>query len=112
MLTSGSGAIKLALAVAQQLDRGNKALSWMKDERPAHDAREDYYKKRTFCYDLVFRVIDAVDQAYSRQSSVPDGIVSAITRRRIEAYEQINDSSDEVFQNYLYDWYLQRNQST
>jgi nuclear pore complex protein Nup155 len=48
-----------------------------------------------------------VDTAFNAQGVVsPDGVVSQITRRKHEAYEQINDSADEVFQNYLYDWYL------
>jgi nuclear pore complex protein Nup155 len=34
--------------------------------------------------------------------------VSQITRRKHEAYEQINNSDDEVFQNYLYDWYMSK----
>lgn len=38
-----------------------------------------------------------------------DGVVSLTAKRRLEAYEQINDSEDEVFQNYLYDWYLSKN---
>ena len=35
-------------------------------------------------------------------------MISQITRRKHEAYEQINNSDDEVFQNYLYDWYLSK----
>lgn len=34
--------------------------------------------------------------------------MSQITRRKQEAYEQINNSEDEVFQNYLYDWYMSK----
>ncbi|KAF2789034.1 nucleoporin-domain-containing protein [Melanomma pulvis-pyrius CBS 109.77] len=101
-----AGAIRLALKVAQELDRGNKALSWIKDGRPAQDARQDSYLRRTACYELAFRVIEAVDLAYNNQGVVQDGVVSQITRRKHEAYEQINNSDDEVFQNYLYDWYL------
>ena len=70
--------------------------------------RRDFYEKRTACYDLVLKVIEAVDQAYNNQGPVPDGVVSQITRRKFEAYEQINNSDDEVFQNYLYDWYMQK----
>jgi nuclear pore complex protein Nup155 len=104
-----AGAIRLTLKVAQELDRGNKALSWIKDGRPAQDARQPFYEKRTACYGLVFRVIEAVDLAYNAQGVVPqDGVISQITRRKHEAYEQINDSDDEVFQNYLYDWYLSK----
>ncbi|XPS77466.1 hypothetical protein M3J09_009491 [Ascochyta lentis] len=107
-----AGAIRLSLKVAQEWDRGNKALSWIRDrDDPStdpNDVRRDFYEKRTACYDLVLRVVDAVDQAYNSQGPVPDGVVSQITRRKFEAYEQINNSDDEVFQNYLYDWYMQK----
>ncbi|KAF2013061.1 non-repetitive nucleoporin-like protein [Aaosphaeria arxii CBS 175.79] len=103
-----AGAIKLALKVAQDSDRGNKALSWIKDGRPAQDVREEVYIKRTECYDLIFRVIEAVDQVANTQPPTQDGVISVIDRRKHEAYEQINNSEDEVFQNYLYDWYLSR----
>ncbi|KAF2684341.1 nucleoporin-domain-containing protein [Lentithecium fluviatile CBS 122367] len=104
-----AGAIRLTLKVAQELDRGNRALSWIKDGRPAQDARQVFYDNRTACYGLVFRVIEAVDLAYNAQGVIPpDGVISQITRRKHEAYEQINNSDDEVFQNYLYDWYLSK----
>lgn len=68
-----------------------------------------FYEKRRGCYDLVFKVIEAVDRAYAAQGAVQqDGVVSQLTRRKREAYEQINNSDDEVFQNYLYDWYLSK----
>ncbi|KAF2188726.1 nucleoporin-domain-containing protein [Zopfia rhizophila CBS 207.26] len=101
-----AGAIRLALKVAQEVDRGNKALSWIKDGQPIQDPRESAYNSRTACYDLVHKVIQAVDRAYNTQGPQIDGILSQISRRKIEAYEQINNSDDEVFQNYLYDWYL------
>jgi nuclear pore complex protein Nup155 len=107
-----SGAIKLALKVAQEWDRGNRALSWLRAREDhnvdPNDVRQLSYKQRASCYTLVCRVIEAVDQAYNNQGPVPDGIVSQITRRKHEAYEQINNSDDEVFQNYLYDWYMQK----
>lgn len=104
------GAIRLALKVAQECDRGNKGLTWLRDHKPENDARETFYYKRTICYELIFDVIRAVDQAFNDQGVVqPDGAISQITRRKLEAYEQINNSDDEVFQNYLYDWYLQQN---
>lgn len=37
-----------------------------------------------------------------------DGTSSLASRRRQEAYGEINNSEDEVFQNYLYDWYLSK----
>jgi nuclear pore complex protein Nup155 len=70
--------------------------------------RRDFFDRRASCYTLVCRVIEAVDQAYNTQGPVPEGVVSQITRRKHEAYEQINNSEDEVFQNYLYDWYMSK----
>ncbi|KAF2844582.1 non-repetitive nucleoporin-like protein [Plenodomus tracheiphilus IPT5] len=107
-----AGAIRLALRVAQEADRGNKALSWLRDQGDAgtdpNDIRRQYYDRRAACYTLVCRVIEAVDQAYNSQGPIPDGVISQISRRKHEAYEQINNSDDEVFQNYLYDWYMSR----
>jgi nuclear pore complex protein Nup155 len=104
-----SGAIRISLKVAEERDRGNRALSWIKDGQPAGDARQLPYTQRTNCYKLVFKVIEAVDQVFGAQSnSVQDGVISQIGRRRQEAYEQINNSDDEVFQNFLYDWYMEK----
>lgn len=106
------GAIRLALKVAQELDRGNKALSWLRDQDDRNldpnDARREFYDRRAACYVLVLDVIEAVDRAYNNQGPVPEGVVSPVTRRKHEAYEQINASEDEVFQNYLYDWYMSK----
>lgn len=106
------GAIRLALKVAQEWDRGNKALSWIRDrDDPStdpNDVRRQSYEERAACYNLIFTVIEAVDFANNNQGFVPDGVVSQITRRKYEAYEVINTSDDEVFQNYLYDWYMSK----
>lgn len=87
-------------------------MSWIRDRNDPsvdpNDVRREFYDKRTACYDLVLRVIEAVDQAYNSQGPVPDGVVSQVTRRKFEAYEQINNSDDEVFQNFLYDWYMRK----
>ncbi|KAH8729029.1 Non-repetitive/WGA-negative nucleoporin C-terminal-domain-containing protein [Phaeosphaeriaceae sp. PMI808] len=107
-----AGAIRLALKVAQELDRGNRALSWIRERSDPNadpnDVRRDYLAKREACYTLICRVIEAVDHASNNQGPVPEGVISQITRRRQEAYEQINNSEDEVFQNYLYDWYMSK----
>lgn len=107
-----AGAIRLALKVAQESDRGNKALSWLRDQVDSNsdpnDVRRQYFDRRASCYTLVCKVIEAVDQAYNNQGPVPEGVVSQVTRRKQEAYEQINNSDDEVFQNYLYDWYMSK----
>jgi nuclear pore complex protein Nup155 len=101
-----AGAIKLALKMAQELDRGNRALSWIKDGKPAQDIREAAYQARNKCYDLVHKVIVAVDKSCSDKPAVVDGTISPSAKRRQEAYDVINNSMDEVFQNHLYDWYL------
>jgi nuclear pore complex protein Nup155 len=107
-LTSYLGAIRLALKVAQEWDRGNKALSWVRDKNgDPNYVRKQFFDMRKSCYTLVCNVIQAVDQAYNNQGPVPDGVISQITRRKHEAYDQINNSDDEVFQNYLYDWYME-----
>jgi nuclear pore complex protein Nup155 len=112
MLICSLGAIRLALKVAQELDRGNKALSWIREKgdpnTDPNDVRKNYFDRRASCYTLVCHVIEAVDQAYNSQGPVPEGVISQITRRKHEAYEQINNSDDEVFQNYLYDWYMSK----
>ena len=51
-------------------------------------------------------VIRAVDKACSDKPDMVDGALSLTARRRDEAYEEINNSDDEVFQTHLYDWYL------
>jgi nuclear pore complex protein Nup155 len=87
-------------------------LSWIKEKddpnTDPNDVRRDYFDRRASCYTLVCRVVEAVDLAYNTQGAVPEGVVSQITRRKQEAYEQINNSDDEVFQNYLYDWYMSK----
>lgn len=70
--------------------------------------RRDYFERRAACYTLVCRVIEAVDLANNNQGPVPEGVISQIARRKHEAYDQINNSDDEVFQNYLYDWYMSK----
>jgi nuclear pore complex protein Nup155 len=101
-----AGAIKLALLVATESDRGLKALSWVADGRPDRDDRSPFYWFRKSCYNLVHQVLLAVDEAATRQPEFIDGRPSLIVARRHEAYAVVNDSNDEVFQYDLYDWYL------
>ena len=44
-----AGAIQLALTVAHEVDRGNKALSWIEAERPKDVSRELHSCQRTSC---------------------------------------------------------------
>jgi len=73
---------------------------------PVQDSRKIVYENRTRIYDLVHRIITAVDEASKKEPEAVDGHITAAARRRSEAYDEINSSSDEVFQTNLYDWYL------
>jgi len=88
------------------------ALAWVRERTDPNadpnDLRKHRYDQRASCYTLVCRVIEAVDQAYNTQGPIQEGVISQITKRKHEAYEQINNSEDEVFQNYLYDWYMSK----
>lgn len=98
-----AGAIQLALLVAQESDRGNRALAWIQEGRPDHDSRATAFDARKQCYVLVHNVITNLDQT---PPSFADGQYSLSVRRRNEAYEVIDTSDDEAFQTDLYDWYL------
>jgi nuclear pore complex protein Nup155 len=102
-----AGAIRLLLTVAEQVDRANAALSWIRDGQPEGDSRREAYQKRRDAYRLICKVITAADEAYTRASTTGDEFaLSAMTTRKQEAYAEINQSDDEVFQTYLYEWYL------
>ncbi|KAA6414467.1 MAG: non-repetitive nucleoporin [Lasallia pustulata] len=103
-----AGAIELALKVAQEGDRGNRALSWIQEGRPEQDPRATVFEARKRCYDLAHQVITALDQISNQP---PDMVSGQYATRRDEAYNVINTSEDEVFQTNLYDWYLAQNQS-
>ncbi|KAI9714654.1 MAG: hypothetical protein M1812_006319 [Candelaria pacifica] len=101
-----AGAIQLALSVAKESDRGNRALTWITDGRPEKDPREAIFNGRKQCYDLVHQIISAVDQNSSQAPETIDGQYTLAAKRRSEAYSVIDNSDDEVFQTDLYDWYL------
>ncbi|KAL9099539.1 MAG: hypothetical protein Q9163_004978 [Psora crenata] len=98
-----AGAIQLALTVAHESDRGNKALSWIEDNRPDQDPRAAAFEARKRCYDLIHNVITTLD---TKPPDMADGQYSSLVRRREEAYKVIDTSEDEAFQTDLYDWYL------
>ncbi|KAF7588757.1 hypothetical protein BBP40_005253 [Aspergillus hancockii] len=103
-----AGAIQLALNVAARSDKANMALSWIVDGRPENDPRSDYFYFRKQCYDLIFKVIIAVDNLAANDPGVIDGQLTVIAKRKNEAYGVISDSIDEVFLTSLYDWYLEQ----
>ncbi|KAL9136360.1 MAG: hypothetical protein Q9175_002436 [Cornicularia normoerica] len=101
-----AGAIQLALDVAQESDRGNRALAWIQDGRPDQDQRAAAFESRKRCYNLIHHVITILDQASTQGPSMIDGQYTLAAKRRAEAYDVINTSNDEAFQTDLYDWYL------
>ncbi|KAL5340402.1 Non-repetitive/WGA-negative nucleoporin C-terminal-domain-containing protein [Aspergillus crustosus] len=103
-----AGAIKLALNVAGRSDKANLALSWMMDGQHSPDPRRDFYLFRTQCYDLIFRVVLAVDNLAAQDPGVVDGQLTTIAKRKNEAYSIVSESTDEVFLTSLYDWYLEQ----
>jgi nuclear pore complex protein Nup155 len=106
------------------------ALSWIMEGRPeqvnfpsqngfplsghqhplifTQDPRKQYFLFRKQCYDLVSKVIVAVDTQAASDPHVIDGQLTVIAKRQNEAYGVITDSSDEVFLTSLYDWYLEQ----
>ncbi|KAJ6021530.1 hypothetical protein N7540_007034 [Penicillium herquei] len=120
-----AGAIQLAHTVAARSDKANFALSWMEERSEqvstltleyyiAHpltnvqDPRKIHYYFRKQCYDLVFKVIIAVDTLAATDPGFIDGQMTQIAKRQNEAYAVISDSKDEVFLTSLYDWYLEQ----
>jgi nuclear pore complex protein Nup155 len=101
-----AGAIQLCLHVARELDRGNKALAWVKDGKPAGDSRVVEYNNRKNCYDFIHTILVLVDQQTGLQPEIVDGRPSIIATKRNEAYAVVNDSDDELFHFDLYEWYL------
>lgn len=103
-----AGAISLALHVAQESDRGNRALLWVNENKPADDARIPLYNFRKQCYDLVHQILLAVEDAMRAEPEIIDGRLTLAATKRNEAQSVVNDSDDELFQFDLYDWYLQQ----
>ena len=115
------------MTVAARSDKANLALSWIMDGRseqvwmpfpPAYlakhrltnpqDPRKDSYLFRKHCYDLIFKVIVAVDTLAGPDPGYIDGQMTQIAKRQNEAYNVISGSTDEVFLTSLYDWYLEQ----
>lgn len=101
-----AGAIQLALNVAKEIDRGNRALSWVNEGKPEGDARSALYSQRKQCYDLVHEILIHVDEISRRQPEMMDGRYTVTAIKRNEAYNIVNTSDDELFQYDLFDWYL------
>ena len=72
------------------------------------DPRKSSFDLRNHCYDLIYKVILAIDEPSLQAQASADGQHNIVARRRNEAYEVISNSKDEVFLTSLYDWYLAR----
>lgn len=111
--------------MATQSDKANLAYSWIMDGRPeqvrfpslpgthqyltfSQDPRKEYFLYRKQCYDLIFKVILAVDSLAASDPGEIDGQPTLIAKRQNESYGVISESTDEVFLTSLYDWYLEQ----
>ncbi|KAG6012658.1 hypothetical protein E4U54_007381, partial [Claviceps lovelessii] len=103
-----AGAISLCLVVAHEKDRGNTALVWVNDGKPAGDAREETFNDRKRCYDMIHDVLTRLDAASSTEPEMVDGKLTLMATKRLEAYDVVNNSDDEVFHFDLYEWYIQQ----
>jgi nuclear pore complex protein Nup155 len=105
-----AGAIQLCLCVADEKDKSGQALSYLKDDKPDSDPRSASYWVREQCYHFIFAMIQRLDQETLDATKGIEGQYSVASKRRNEAYDVINGSSDIVFQTCLYDWYLETGQ--
>lgn len=103
-----AGAIALVLNVANQHDRGNQAGAWEAEQKPMNDPREALYAFRKQCYDLVHEILLVVDEETAQQPEYVDGKMTKSAQKRLEAYDEVNSSEDELFLFDLYDWYLEK----
>lgn len=101
-----AGAIQLCLYVAREQDRGNSALMWINDGKPANDPRTSAFNERKRCYDMIHDVLRHLDAASSAEPLTVDGRPTLIALKRNDAYEVVNGSEDEVFHFDLYEWYI------
>ncbi|KAK4188288.1 Nucleoporin NUP170 [Podospora australis] len=104
-----AGAIQLCLVVAREKDRGNTALTWLNDGKPAGDDRERAFNARRACYSLIHQVLDALDTDFAGEPETLDGRPTLAATKRMEAYSVVNNSDDEVFHFDLYEWYISKN---
>ncbi|CAM1503113.1 Fc.00g078890.m01.CDS01 [Cosmosporella sp. VM-42] len=103
-----AGAIQLCLVVAREKDRGNTALSWVNDGKPTADPRANAFNDRKRSYDMIHDVLRHLDAASSTEPEMIDGKLTLIATKRLEAYDVVNGSDDEVFHFDLYEWYIQQ----
>lgn len=103
-----AGAVQLCLVVARERDRGKAALAWVKDGRPANDGRAEAFAERRRCYDLIHEALRHLDARSSREPEAVDGRPTLLATKRLEAYEVVQGSDDEVFHLDLCEWYMRQ----
>ena len=102
-----AGAVQLCLKVASDVDKAGEAALWVADGSPEGDEkRKSLFLKRQRCYNLIHLIVKAVDQSTSQEPSMIDGRPTLSATRRNEAYDVINQSTEELFLTNLFDWYL------
>lgn len=101
-----AGAIQLCLIAAREKDRGNTALAWVNEGKPANDPRAAAFTERKRCYDLIHDALGHLETAVSQEPAHLDGRQTVMGAKREEAYSVVNESEDEVFHFDLYDWYF------
>ncbi|KAF2455205.1 Non-repetitive/WGA-negative nucleoporin C-terminal-domain-containing protein [Lineolata rhizophorae] len=102
-----AGAVRLVLRCASMVDRAGQAAAWVRAGMPQADDRQKQFEKRTECYNLIHDIINAVDASVARTR--PEHLADPhhpVARRKAEAYEEIHNSTDELFQTNLFDWYV------
>ncbi|KAK3323968.1 Non-repetitive/WGA-negative nucleoporin C-terminal-domain-containing protein [Cercophora scortea] len=104
-----AGAIQLCLVVAREKDRGNSALSWVNEGKPANDPRGKAFNERKVCYGLIHEILDRLEATLGAEPEFVDGRPTLAGTKRAEAYSVVNGSEDEVFHFDLYDWYIEKN---
>lgn len=104
-----AGAIQLCLTVAREKDRGNSALSWIRDGKPGNDPRQAAFNERRRCYDFIYDVLTRLDNVSAREPEMIDGRLTLMATKRMETYNVVNGSDDEAFHYDLYEWYISQN---
>jgi nuclear pore complex protein Nup155 len=103
-----AGAIQLCLVVAREKDRGNTALTWVNDGKPNEDPRAKAFDSRNECYQLIQDILAHLDAVSNSEPEMVGGRLTLMATKRLEAYEVVNNSDDEVFHFGLYEWYIQK----
>jgi nuclear pore complex protein Nup155 len=101
-----AGAIQLCLVVAREKDRGNSALAWVNEGKSETDPRKKAFEERKRCYALIHEVMSRLDAASLAEPETIDGRLTLSATKRMEAYDVVNNSDDEVFHFDLYQWYI------